>query len=169
MNDSTYIFLATPLVAGILLMGACDSCGETTSTVPDAAPPLSASPSTAPPTPSTAPSAVPTAWAVVETLGSVEGRWGVPVDSKGAWASIQKGKSPYPWRVTFAMSEEDSEYDCGAYEQLTDDWRVAYCKGGNLGDGRRALRLTLHVKPDAPEQLRIQLSSLQGSLILGRQ
>jgi hypothetical protein len=87
----------------------------------------------------------------------------------GAWALVQRGKSPYPWRVTFAVSENDKEYDCGVYEQLQDDWRVAYCKGGALEGGRRALRLTLHIKPDAPEQLRLRLSSTEVQLILGRQ
>ena len=106
---------------------------------------------------------------MVETLGSVKDRWGVPPDTKGAWAYIDKGTTPYPWRVTFAVNEYQPEFDCGVYEQLTEGWRVAYCKGGTLGDGRRALRLTLHVKPDSPEQLRIRLSGTEVSLILGRQ
>lgn len=155
--------IIVPLVA----LASCGSCDETPTTT--GAPPLSATPSNTPPTPSTSASAVPKAWAVVETLGSVEDRWGAPPDAEGAWGAIERGTTPYPWRVTFAVSEEDPEYDCGVYEQLTDDWRVAYCKGGTLGDGRRALRLTLHVKPNAPEQLRIQLSDTGVSLILGRQ
>lgn len=120
-------------------------------------------------TPSTSSLPPAPAWAVVETLGSVEGRWGVPSDVKGSWAVLERGKSPYPWRVTFTTEEDQPEYDCGVYEQLTDYWRVAYCKGGGLEGGRRALRLILRIKPDSPEQLRIRLTGIDVELILGRQ
>jgi hypothetical protein len=102
-------------------------------------------------------------------MGSVKGRWGAPPDAAGAWMGIEEGTSPYPWRVTFAVSEEDPEYDCGTYDQLTDDWRVAYCKGGGMEGGRRAMRMMLHVKPGPNTQLRIELSGADVRLILGKQ
>ncbi len=109
----------------------------------------------------------------METLGSVAGRWGVPVDTEGAWANIEKGKSPYPWRVTFAVSEAYPEYNCGVYDKLQDTWRVAYCKGGpedaEQKQPRKAARLILHVKPDSPEQIKLELSGTTVHLILGKQ
>lgn len=151
-----------------LSLASCGKRCDSTTSVPDASVNSTTSPS-APSAPDASSTPAATAWVVVETLEGVEGRWGAPPDTKGAWALIQRGKSPYPWRVTFAVSEEDPEYDCGVYEQLQGDWRVAYCKGGSLKGPRRALRLTIHVKSDSPKQLRIRLSNIEIQLILGRQ
>lgn len=159
----TVLLLAAPTAIALSLTPACDSCNGRVQPQPDPPPVTTTSSSTAAPEPPQ------TAWAVVETLGSVADRWGTPPDTEGAWALIERGKTPYPWRVTFATDEDQSEYDCGVYEQLTYDWRVAYCKGGSLDGPRQALRLTLHVKPDSPEQLRIWLSETDVELILGRQ
>lgn len=162
------------LSIALLALSACGSCGESTTT-PDASTGTTApsSSTTASPTPSTSSGPPRVRWAVVETLGSVKGRWGVPPDAEGAWAGIEEGKSPYPWRVTFAVSETYPEYDCGTYEQLTDDWRVAYCKGGpgdpDQKQPRKATRLKLHVNPGVNEQLKLELAEGDVHLILGKQ
>ena len=163
MRDHTMIFLLIPLFVGVELLVACDSCTDTT---PSPTPTTSTNTTVTPSSSSLPPT---TAWAPVETLGSVADRWGAPPEDDGPWAYIKKGQGLYPWYVTFAEYSDQSEYNCGVYEQLQEDWRVAYCKGGTLEGGRRALRLTLHIKPDPPEQLRIQLSNTNVSLILGRQ
>jgi hypothetical protein len=164
MRDETYILLFIPVAVILLSVPACENCGGETPS-PD---PTSVTTSMSSPAPSSPVPPAP-AWAVVETLGSVADRWGAPPEDDGPWAYIRRGKSPYPWYVTFAVSADDPEYNCGVYEQLTDYWRVAYCKGGELEGGRRALRLILHIKPDAPEQLRIRLTGTDVNLILGRQ
>ncbi len=157
MQDETKIALMC--VGGLVVflgisLGAvaCNSCtGDTTPPAPTTAPTLYV-----PPVPEAGPPEV--RWAVVEVLENVKGRWGAPPDGKGAWVHIEKKKgSIYPWRLQFAADTRDEPWDCGVYKTLTDDWRTGYCKDTDPKNPRKASKVTLHIKPTKPNQLRVNV------------
>lgn len=164
MKDSTFIFLAIPLFIGIELMGACDSCEDTTSSPPPE-PTTTASSSTPPPSlPQPPPPPPKPSWAPVVDLDTLAGRWGAAPAEKGVWADMMERAaegSLYPWYLSFSAGGDNAIYDCGVFEKVNnpEGWRVAYCKGGEIGAKRQAERLLLHTMPleHGATALRIQL------------
>lgn len=144
---------------GLLALSGC-RCETKTEPSKDATPPQ--------PTPSTIvqppPSAEPV-WAIVGSLQDLKPRW--ESSSKKAWVTFESRESakgkwgiPYPWRMTVHDPKWDTDWDCGIYEQVNDDWRVGYCKGGKIKDDiRDAFRVVIKILPVEPRQLLVTIGN----------
>ena len=107
---------------------------------------------------------------VVADLNKWSGHWGANDDS-GQWAefvSKEEGVKSglkwglsFPWRIFVKLKGIETPFTCGFFERLQDDWRVAYCFGGNIPDKdkMKADRLILYLKDGNPKQLRVKIGS----------
>jgi hypothetical protein len=120
-------------------------------------------------------------WTAVEDLSTLVGRWKVAQGYDGEGGRVRFQKTPtgpgraseprslYPWRFDYEPVDEDARpLRCGFFEALQkESWRIAYCTGGGpLEDGGQpsagayAQRLSVHVKHDEPDDVRVQVGSL---------
>ena len=98
-------------------------------------------------------------WKPVENLHNIKGLWMAKDGSTAhfrergeAKDSHEKHGSPYPWKVTVNLEEYKRPLECGFYSGAQADpkgggmWRVSYCLGASLldGRGRHALRMVLN-------------------------
>ena len=106
-------------------------------------------------------------WVHVKDLHSVEGLWGSK-DAEEGWAELtsrqtaegkgERWRYPYPWHLLLAPPG-GYVLDCGIYPEPQDDggsligWRVGWCEGGELSEGRRHARKVFFHRADAAAEL----------------
>lgn len=173
MNFTKEMLVALVLVMGISLIQSC-RCDKGPEPPPDA------SVTTAPPETQGIVDGGEDAlqepeWAPVLHLRYAEGLWGSK-DAAEGWAEVtskasteEKGgkwRFPYPWHLLLHPPDTDYTYDCGFHEELMDadgfiGWRLAWCEGGTLNEGRRhARRVFFSKRETVVEFLRINLQGL---------
>jgi len=93
------------------------------------------------------------AWAIVQKLSDIEGKWGA-AELRSKTSAVDAGADwsiPYAWQLTV------DGYDCGVHELLIEDYRLAYCQGGKFDAGRRhAVKLSLRYTLDV-DMLHVQI------------
>ncbi len=106
-------------------------------------------------------------WVHVKDLHSVEGLWGSK-DAEEGWADLtsrttvtEKGgqwRYPYPWHLVLAPPG-GYVLDCGIFPEPQDNggsyigWRVGWCEGGDLPEGKRHAKKVFFTRADAAAEL----------------
>jgi hypothetical protein len=164
------MLVALVLVVGVSLAQASCRCDKDPEPAPDADVPTSSTQGVLTTTSSLEPT-----WAPVHHLRYAEGLWGSK-DAAEGWAEVssraevtEKGgewRYPYPWHLLLHPPDTSYTYDCGFHEELLDadgfiGWRLAWCEGGTLNEGRRhARRVFFSKRETVVEFLRINLQGL---------
>jgi hypothetical protein len=172
MNFTKEMLVALALVMGISLIQSC-RCTRGSEPAPDAAV-TTAPPETRGIVDGGEDALQEPEWAPVLHLRYAEGLWGSK-DAEEGWAdvtsretAIEKGEQwryPYPYHLVLAPPGEYA-YDCGFHEEPMDadgfiGWRLAWCEGGTLPEGRRhASRVFFSKRETVVEFLRINLQGL---------
>lgn len=172
MSMTKEMLVALALILGIIAIPASCRCGREPGPVPKPDPPPAvqdAAPEASAPTEKV--------WEPVTNLDTVEGSWGSK-DNEEGWAEVSSRATakengdpwryPYPWHLLLHPPETEVTYDCGFHESLEEpadagahSWRVAWCEGGELEEGRRhAKRLVLRKREEAVEFLLIDINGL---------